>query len=71
MILRFILWSILLTLLFRFVVRFLFPLFQVTKVVSQKMRDMQSQMNNMNKQAHEPKPQKVKPGDYIDYEEIK
>jgi hypothetical protein len=35
------------------------------------MRDMQSQMNNMNKQAHEPKPQKVKPGDYIDYEEIK
>ncbi len=71
MILRFILWSILLTILLRFVFRFFLPLFQVTKAVSEKMRNMQSQMNDLNKQATTPKQTTPKQGEYIEYEEVK
>lgn len=71
MIFRFILWSILLTILFRFIIRFLIPLFRVTKVAQQKMREMQDQMDSMNQQQTPNKRSTVKSGDYIEYEEVK
>lgn len=73
MILRFILWSILLTIIFRFIVRFLFPLFNITRAVTQKMRDMQSQMDHLNQQQQQQKNPAATPkqGEYIEYEEVK
>lgn len=70
---RFILWSIILTVLFRFVARFLFPLFNITKAVTDKMRDMQAQMDQLNKQQQQQTQQRTgtsKKGEYIDYEEV-
>jgi hypothetical protein len=49
-------------------------MFQVTKMASQRLRQMQSQMNDMQEKMKQPpqdKPQQVKEGDYIDYEEVK
>ncbi|HTN46834.1 MAG TPA: hypothetical protein VL098_10845 [Flavipsychrobacter sp.] len=72
MIFRFILWTILLTILFRFVVRFLLPLFNMTRAVSKKMSDMQKQMDNLNQQQQQPQRTAApKQGDYIDYEDVK
>lgn len=49
------------------------PVFQITRMTQDKLRQMQENMDNMQKQQ-QPKPQaqsKVKEGDYIDYEEVK
>lgn len=72
MILRFILWSILLTILFRFIARLLFPIFNITKTVTAKMREMQQQMDNLNRQQQQThRTSAPKQGEYIEYEEVK
>lgn len=50
-------------------------MFQVTRMAQGKMREMQEQMENMQRQQQQ-RPQqatnnRVKEGDYIDYEEVK
>jgi len=69
---RLITWLIVIGLLYRFVVRFLFPVVHITKTTSKHLRDMQQKMEEMQQkqQAPKSKPQ-VKDGDYIDYEEVK
>ncbi len=59
-------------LLYRFVFRFMIPLMKVTKTATDKVRQMQQQMNDMQDRSRkEDKPPTVKEGDYIDYEEVK
>lgn len=73
MIFRVILIAIILILISRFVLRFLFPVFQITRMTQSKLREMQEQMENMQRQEQaKPQPNnRVKEGDYIDYEEVK
>lgn len=72
MLFRFILWAVIIVLVLRFITRFLFPIFQITKSVSNKMRDMQDQMEQLNKQQQQQQnSSKPKTGEYIDYEEVK
>jgi len=71
---RYILYPLAIIILYRFLVHFVIPMFQVTKMASQRLRQMQSQMNDMQEKMKQPpqdKPQQVKEGDYIDYEEVK
>jgi hypothetical protein len=71
---KFLLWTFLIIMVFRFLVRFLFPVIQVTRATQSKLRQMQDQMNKMNESQSEPQQaprSSVKPGDYIDYEEVK
>jgi hypothetical protein len=71
---RYIIYPLLFFFLYRFLVRFLIPLFQVTRVASQRMREMQSQMENMEQKSNASStthtPRQVD-GDYIEYEEVK
>jgi hypothetical protein len=50
------------------------PIFRVTSVAHGKIREMQQQMEEMQKKSNTPppaaKPRQVD-GDYIDYEEVK
>ena len=75
MILRIILWSIVLIFIVRLVVRFLFPILQITKMAQDRMQQMQQQMNEMQQKTNTPAPTPKKPkavdGDYIEYEEVK
>ncbi|MGV3528213.1 MAG: hypothetical protein ACO1OO_04905 [Flavisolibacter sp.] len=77
MILRFLFYAFLVYLLYKFLFGFVIPIFRTTREVKRNFRHMQDQMN---RQAP-PNPQgsyeqtansnKEKPGDYIDFEEIK
>jgi uncharacterized membrane protein (DUF106 family) len=70
---KIIIWSIILTVIVRFIFRFVLPVFRITSTVQDRMRQMQQQMNDMqqnNTPPAQPKPKKVD-GDYIDYEEVK
>jgi len=73
--LRFIVYTLGIILLYRFIVNFLWPLLRVTRTASQRIRQMQQQMNDM--QQGQPQnnaqtsPPRMKEGDYIEYEEIK
>jgi len=73
--LRFIVYTLGIILLYRFVVNFLWPMLQVTRTAGQRIREMQQQMNDMQQGQKDPhiknNPPRVKEGDYIDYEEIK
>jgi hypothetical protein len=56
----------------RFVTRFVLPIFQVTSMTQDRLRQMQQQMDNMQKKNAAPEKQKKSvDGDYIDYEEVK
>jgi hypothetical protein len=59
--------------LFRFVFYFLLPLFRVTHMAGTKLRNLQREMEEMQRRnRREPPPvRESKQGDYIDYEEIK
>lgn len=76
MILRFILWSIVITVILRFISRFLLPILGMTNMAQQKLNEMQRQMEEMQRKQQQAqaatakKPQQVD-GDYIDYEEVK
>jgi hypothetical protein len=76
MILKFIIWSIVITLILRFVFRFLFPVMTMTKVAQERIMQMQQQMEDMQRRQNAPaqptaNPKKNIDGDYIDYEEVK
>lgn len=75
---RFIVWSIVLTVIVRFIFRFLFPVVQMTRMTASKMQQMQQQMQDMQQRQQQPTPPPVaksKPqsvdGEYIEYEEVK
>jgi len=72
MLLRVILWTIILMMLLRFVVRFLFPVINASKTINDRLKQMQQQMNDMQEKQQTKKPTPtVKQGDYIEYEEVK
>ena len=72
MLFRILLWSFILVMIFRFIVRFVFPILQITRTAQTRMQQMQKQMEDMQKPQHPPtQSNKVKEGDYIEYEEIK
>lgn len=68
---KIIIFLIVVSLIARFVLRFLMPIMQVTKAARQQMQDMQQQMNAMNQRAEKPKPNQRIDGEFIDYEEVK
>lgn len=75
MLLRFITWALVIYFLLRFISRFVLPVFKITRMTNDRLRDMQRQMedmhnkvNNNTKQQQRPS---VKEGDYVDFEEIK
>lgn len=68
--------AIIVVMILRFVSRFVMPLLQVSSLASDRLKQMQQQMDELqrkanNQQKAENKPPKTKKGDYIDYEEIK
>lgn len=73
--LRFIVYTLGIILLYRFIVNFLWPLLRVTRTASQRIRQMQQQMNDMQQRqpqnSTQTSPPRMKEGDYIEYEEIK
>ena len=79
MILGYILGGIVLYYIVRFVFTFVLPILKTTKVVRQKMQDMQEsqqnpfKQNTTSQQTQKPNVQgsSTKVGDYIDFEEIK
>jgi membrane protein insertase Oxa1/YidC/SpoIIIJ len=76
MILRIILWTIVLTVVVRFIFNFLLPVIGITNAASQKMKEMQRQMDEMQRRQEQQKASTQKKaeqidGDYIDYEEVK
>ena len=72
MLFRIITWAIVIALLYRFVVRFLFPVVHITKATNDRLQQMQKKMEEMEQKnnSNQSKP-KTKEGDYIDYEEVK
>lgn len=73
MIFRFVLFLLIVFLIIRFMMRFLLPVFKITRMTHQKMNDIKKQMDYMqqsnaggNKRAG-----KHIEGDFIDYEEVK
>lgn len=72
MLFRIILWSIILTMVLRFLTRFVLPIFHITSMTQQKMKEMQKQMEEMQRTNTQPKKNtRQVEGDYIEYEEVK
>ncbi|RYY21873.1 MAG: hypothetical protein EOO04_17260 [Chitinophagaceae bacterium] len=73
MVFKILVWSFVLVMIFRFVVRFVLPILRITRSAQDKIRQMQQQMNDMHSQTQK-QPEKgsqLKDGDYIEYEEVK
>lgn len=72
-IIKFLFWSIVLSILFRVITRFIIPVFRMASTTRQHMKKMQEQMNQMDQKVNtmSAKQPIAKTGDYIDYEEIK
>lgn len=81
---RYIIWTFILYWLFRFIFNFLLPLFRVTRQMKDQVRDFQSAASNQGYQSQERPGQQTsnasarpqqregsRPGDYIEFEEIK
>jgi uncharacterized membrane protein (DUF106 family) len=73
MLFRIILWSIIISVLLRFVFRFLLPVIHVTGEAKKRMSHMQKQMEDLQKQQQRQQPSRSSKieGDYIEYEEVK
>ena len=77
MLFRILLWGFILVMVFRFVARFVFPILKITRVTQDRLRQMQQQMEEMQRgQGHMPPhasatKKKVKEEDYIEFEEVK
>jgi hypothetical protein len=71
MLFRIITWAIVIALLYRFVMRFIFPVIHITRTTSNRLRDMQQKMDEMQHKQNSSSQSQVKDGDYIDYEEVK
>ncbi len=74
--LKLILYGLLIWFLYNLVFRFIIPIYKTTRQMKQKFREMQEQMNpqqdfSAEPQNHERPPEKVRKGDYIDFEEVK
>jgi predicted Holliday junction resolvase-like endonuclease len=79
--LQFIIWTIVLYLLFRFIFNFVLPLVSASRQVRMKMREMQEQMNNRanpgapvnNSESTSTKSagSQANKGDYIEFEEVR
>lgn len=65
---------ILVLLIFRFIIKYVAPIFQMTRMAQSRMKQMQDQMEQMQ-QKEQPKKNtsqaKAVDGEYIDYEEVK
>ena len=74
MLIRLITWMFVIGIVYRLLTRYVFPIFRFTSVASDRLRQMQDQMkemdNKINNTAKQNKKVK-KEGDYIDYEEVK
>ena len=59
--------------LFRLVSRYIIPIFRITTLTNDRLRQMQDQMREMDRKVNENKPKGnvKKEGDYIDYEEVR
>jgi hypothetical protein len=72
---KYIFWAIAIYLLVRFIFNFVIPVYRATRQMKGQMRDFQERMQQGQEapQEFEQKQgnQKVKEGDYIDFEEIK
>lgn len=73
--LKIIIWLLIIAILFRALVRFIFPIAHITSTTNDRLKQMQDQLNEMNRQAQktrekEQKKPSKRQGDYIDYEEM-
>ena len=77
MLFRILLWAFIIGMVLRFLTRFVFPILKITRVTQDRLRQMQQQMEDMQKQqqgspANTVRPkQTVKEGEYIEYEDLK
>ena len=78
MLFRFITLIFVIGILFRLFSRYILPVFRITSVANDRIRQMQDQMKEMDRKANENQYENnnrstriKKEGDYIDYEEIK
>jgi len=72
---KFIILTLIFWVIFRVLVKYVIPVFRMTRSATAQMRKMQEQMNSMNnnnrQEAPHAKPRVAKEGDYIDYEEVR
>lgn len=76
---KYLFYAFLIYLLYRFVFHFIIPVYKTTKHVKKQFREMNTRMEDFvnqqrtNQQTTAPQPNtnKEKPGDYIDFEEVK
>ncbi len=74
MLFRVITWMVVIVIAYRFLTNYILPIFHITSATSRKMREMQEQMQAMERKVNEQESRKnirKKEGDYIDYEELK
>ena len=59
--------------LYRILTRFVLPIFRITSITNDQMRQMNEKLKEMDERMNQPAPAKKvkKDGDYIDYEEVK
>lgn len=68
--LRFVLFLLIIFLVIRFMMRFLLPVFKITRMTHQKMNEMKKQMDQMQHNTGKRSGKHIE-GDFIEYEEIK
>ena len=58
--------------IYRILTRFIFPVVHITSAANDRLKQMQDQINEMNRKntEHTQKKPVKKEGDYIDYEEV-
>ncbi|NDC40271.1 MAG: hypothetical protein EBZ77_01785 [Chitinophagia bacterium] len=72
MIWRVISWIIVGIIVYRLLARYIFPAFFWSSNANERLRDMQQQMQEMNRKLNQQqRAPKKKDGDFIDYEELK
>jgi len=71
MLFRIITWLFVIGIIFRLISRYILPIFRITVVTNDHLRQMQDQMKEMDRKVNENAAKKTgkKEGDYIDYEE--
>ncbi len=73
MLFKVILWVVILFFIIRFVLRFVTPLLQISRITQDRLKQMQQQMDDMHQNNNRTRSQestKAKKGEYIDYEEV-
>ena len=70
---KFLTYLLVIGIIYRVITRFFFPVANISKQANDRLKQMQDQINEMNRRKAEPTVQKKtsgKKGDYIDYEEV-